>query len=208
LSTIHSSFFISCWLVSLVIVTMSTTRATTRPFGPRVLTSFALVALAFAVTTDVDAFIHPCLVLGIGKPEPTSSTSEVGLMNFLNDGKKALVKSLAGEYDSASVKARIDGLVDDNPVLMFSFTTCPFCIKAKQVLDDLGAKYTVIELDVDPDGKAIRAEMAGLVGRTSVPAIWISGQFVGGCNDGPMGGIVSLKGSGKLEGMLREVGAL
>jgi glutaredoxin len=75
-------------------------------------------------------------------------------------------------------------------------------------LDDLGGKYTVIELDTDQDGKAIRAEMSDLVGRTSVPAIWISGQFVGGCNDGPMGGIVSLNDSGKLETMLREIGAL
>jgi glutaredoxin 3 len=118
------------------------------------------------------------------------------------------MKSSAGEYDSAPIKARIGGLVDTNPVLMFSFTTCPFCIKAKQVLDDLGAKYTVIELDTDPDGKAIRAEMADLLGRSSVPAIWISGQFIGGCNDGPMGGIVSLNDSGKLQGMLQEVGAL
>lgn len=129
-------------------------------------------------------------------------------MNFFNEGKKALVKSLAGEYDATSVKARIDGLIADNPVLMFSFTTCPFCIKAKGVLDGLGAKYTVVELDTDPDGKAIRSEMAELVGRTSVPAIWISGRFVGGCNDGPMGGVVALNDSGKLDGMLREAGAL
>jgi glutaredoxin len=53
-------------------------------------------------------------------------------------------------------------------------------IKAKGVLDGLGAKYTVVELDTDPDGKAIRAEMADMVGRTSVPAIWIDSKFVGG----------------------------
>jgi glutaredoxin-related protein len=41
-----------------------------------------------------------------------------------------------------------------------------------------------------------------------VPAIWINGKFVGGCNDGPMGGINQVKESGKLEGMLREAGAL
>lgn len=81
-------------------------------------------------------------------------------------------------------------------------------MKAKEVLDTLGAQYTVIELDTDPDGKAIRAEMADFVGRTSVPAIWIAGQFVGGCNDGPMGGLVKLNDTGKLDGMLREAGAL
>jgi glutaredoxin-related protein len=72
----------------------------------------------------------------------------------------------------------------------------------------MGAKYTVVELDTDPDGKAIRAEMADLVGRTSVPAIWIGGQFVGGCNDGPMGGLMTLDTAGELKGMLQGVGAL
>lgn len=76
------------------------------------------------------------------------------------------------------------------------------------MLDGKGAKYTVVELDEDGDGKAIRAEMADLVGRTSVPAVWIDGVFVGGCNDGPMGGIVSLDGSGKLDQMLKAAGAM
>mmetsp|Transcript_17460 Transcript_17460/g.27191 ORF Transcript_17460/g.27191 Transcript_17460/m.27191 type:complete len:126 (-) Transcript_17460:1267-1644(-) len=41
----------------------------------------------------------------------------------LNEGKKALVKSLAGEYDVAAVKARLDGLIADSNsgVLMLSF---------------------------------------------------------------------------------------
>lgn len=75
-------------------------------------------------------------------------------------------------------------------------------------MEEKGAKYTVVELDLDEDGKAIRAEMADIIGRTSVPAIWIGGDFVGGCNDGPMGGINSLNESNKLNGMLESVGAL
>lgn len=58
--------------------------------------------------------------------------------------------------------------------------------------------YKVVELDIVPDGKPLRAEMANIVGRTSVPAIWIGGQFIGGCNDGPRGGIVKLDESGDL----------
>ena len=50
--------------------------------------------------------------------------------------------------------------------------------------------------------------MADLIGRTSVPAIWIGGKFVGGCNDGPMGGVVKLNESGELQTMLQGVGAL
>ena len=41
----------------------------------------------------------------------------------LNEGKKALVKSLAGDYNQAAVRARLDGLIADKPVLMLSFRT-------------------------------------------------------------------------------------
>lgn len=81
-------------------------------------------------------------------------------------------------------------------------------MKAKEVLDQKAAKYTVVELDQDSDGKAIRAELGDIIGRTSVPAIWINQQFVGGCNDGPMGGIVALDESGKLDGLLKSAGAI
>jgi glutaredoxin 3 len=105
------------------------------------------------------------------------------IFSFLNEGKKKLVKSQAGNYDADAIQSKINNLIKENPVFMFSFTTCPFCIKAKAILDEKGAKYKVVELDISPDGKAIRAELADLVGRTSVPAIWIGGTFVGGCND-------------------------
>jgi len=62
--------------------------------------------------------------------------------------------------------------------------------------------YRVVELDIVSDGKPLRAELANLVGRTSVPAVWIGGQFIGGCNDGPTGGIVKLDESGELRSML------
>lgn len=65
-----------------------------------------------------------------------------------------------------------------------------------------------MDLTKDPDGKAIRSEMGELLGRTSVPAIWIKGEFIGGCNDGPMGGIVTLNESGKLNAMLASAGAI
>jgi glutaredoxin 3 len=126
----------------------------------------------------------------------------------LNEGKKAVVKALAGEYDKEATRAKLEGLITGNPVLMLSFTTCPFCLKAKSVLDQKGVKYQTVELDVEPDGGAIRAEMADMIGRTSVPAIWIGSDFIGGCNDGPMGGIVKLEESGKLDSMLQGVGAL
>jgi len=81
-------------------------------------------------------------------------------------------------------------------------------VKAKAILDGKGVQYHVVELDQEADGRSIRAEMADLIGRTSVPAIWIGGEFVGGCNDGPRGGVVKLNDSGELDSMLSAVGAV
>lgn len=63
-------------------------------------------------------------------------------------------------------------------------------------------------LSVPPgdEGKALRAELAKLTDRTSVPNIWIDGKSVGGCNDGP--GVLTLQREGKLVPMLRAAGAL
>jgi hypothetical protein len=80
--------------------------------------SILFVAIAAALTGSSDAFV--------GLPQVSTrkvSSTQVHIFDFLKDGKKKVVKSLAGEYDETAVKARIDGLIGDNPVLMFSFTT-------------------------------------------------------------------------------------
>jgi len=59
-----------------------------------------------------------------------------------------------------------------------------------------------------PDGYALRAELAEKTGRTSVPALYVKGQFVGGCNDGGMGGVMTLDKAGELEPMLKNAGCM
>lgn len=57
-----------------------------------------------------------------------------------------------------------------------------------------------------PDGYALRAELAEATGRTSVPAVFICGEFVGGCNDGGLGGVMTLDRDGRLQEMLANIG--
>ena len=46
-----------------------------------------------------------------------------GPFDIFNAGKKAFVKSLAGDYDATAVRTKIDNLIKNNSVLMLSFTT-------------------------------------------------------------------------------------
>ena len=66
----------------------------------------------------------------------------------------------------------------------------------------------MVELNVVDDGYPLRAELAEKEGCTSVPALYVGGTFVGGCNDGGIGGVMPLYRSGKLQSLLTEAGAL
>lgn len=120
--------------------------------------------------------------------------------------KLEVAKVLAGDYDKAALRAKINEKVTA-PVVVFSQTSCPYCKKAKTLLEEVGAKYTVVEVDtLGAEGYAMRAELADMTGRASVPNIFIGGKSVGGFTDGP--GLETLNKEGKLAGMLKEVGAL
>mmetsp|Transcript_63264 Transcript_63264/g.131625 ORF Transcript_63264/g.131625 Transcript_63264/m.131625 type:complete len:248 (+) Transcript_63264:1-744(+) len=124
--------------------------------------------------------------------------------------KQWIADSIAGDYDVEQINARVDQHIAGAPVAMFSFTTCPFCLKAKSLLaEEMGVKpenVQVIECDEDPEGNAIRAVLGKRTGRTSMPSVWIRDQgYVGGCNDGP--GLVPLMKQGELKGMLEKAGA-
>jgi glutaredoxin 3 len=88
---------------------------------------------------------------------------------------------------------------------MFSFSTCPFCRRAKDVLEEKGVSYASMELDEldGNEGNEIRAMLGRRTKRTSVPSIFIGGEYIGGCNDGP--GLLPLAESGELDRLLESV---
>lgn len=135
-----------------------------------------------------------------------NSVTEVITKSPLNEGKKRFFQRLAGDYDPAAIQAKIDNLTKQHPVVVFSWTFCPFAKRAKGLLTEVGAQYTAVELDQLPDGKAIKAELGVLTNRTSVPNVFISGKSYGGMNDGP--GISKLHAAGELVPLLQQAGAL
>lgn len=118
--------------------------------------------------------------------------------------KQFVADIIAGnDYDVEAINTLIDRFVTEHPVAMFSFTTCPFCRRAKDLLDEKGVTYEVLELDEldGNEGNEIRANLGRKTGRTSVPSIFIGGNYIGGCNDGP--GLLPLNESGELDALLQ-----
>ena len=81
-----------------------------------------------------------------------------------------------------------------NDVVICTTRWCPFCIRAKSLLEQKRISYQEIAVDLDATA---RQEMAEAAGRTSVPQIWIGGQHIGGCDE-----LHDLERSGALDPML------
>lgn len=64
---------------------------------------------------------------------------------------------------------------------VYTTTYCPYCVKAKALLDRKGAKYQEIDLTNDDEGRLKLVERTG--GMKTVPQIFIGDQHIGGCDD-------------------------
>eukprot|EP00427_Karlodinium_veneficum_P024071 CAMPEP_0169117596 /NCGR_PEP_ID=MMETSP1015-20121227/30550_1 /TAXON_ID=342587 /ORGANISM="Karlodinium micrum, Strain CCMP2283" /LENGTH=190 /DNA_ID=CAMNT_0009180305 /DNA_START=142 /DNA_END=714 /DNA_ORIENTATION=- len=126
--------------------------------------------------------------------------------------KQGLANVIAGEYDPEPVRAEINETISTNPCVMFTWEASPSCKKAVDALDKAGATYKIFRLD-DPwdKGNKYRAELGAMVGRTSVPFIFINGEYIGGF-DGGTGdsspGLVEMAFKGTLRSKLMAAGAL
>ncbi len=80
-------------------------------------------------------------------------------------------------------------------VKMYSTRFCPYCIRARMLLESKGVAYTDIAVDADPQ---LRREMMSLSGRRTVPQIWIDDLHVGGYDD-----LALLERQGKLDNLLK-----
>ena len=82
------------------------------------------------------------------------------------------------------------------PVIeIYTKTFCPYCWRAKMLLDAKGAEYREIGVDFGGEAKQVMVQRAS--GRTTVPQIFIGELHVGGCDD-----LIALERAGKLDQLL------
>jgi glutaredoxin 3 len=73
---------------------------------------------------------------------------------------------------------------------------CPYCARAKKLLDDKGAQYEETEISGGGPKREEMIQRAG--GRTTVPQIFIDGRHIGGSDD-----LAELERSGGLDPLLQ-----
>jgi len=64
-------------------------------------------------------------------------------------------------------------------ITIYTTPYCPYCIRAKQLLDN--KKVTYQEIDVSD--RSLRPNMTKLTGGTTVPQIVIDDKAIGGCDE-------------------------
>lgn len=95
------------------------------------------------------------------------------------------------------MKQSVNKAIQENFVMVFSKSYCPYCVKAKKLLQSLGIQYGLFELDWRDDGSPIQNYLGEITNQTTVPSIFINGRHIGGCDN-----LHSLYSSGKLNQLL------
>lgn len=79
-------------------------------------------------------------------------------------------------------------------IIIYTTKLCPYCVRAKHLLDKKEVSYTEIRIDEHPE-KA--DEMTAKSQRRSVPQIFINQSHIGGCDD-----LYALERDGTLDKLL------
>ena len=80
-------------------------------------------------------------------------------------------------------------------VTIYSTTVCPYCIRAKQLLQRKGVEYK--EINLSNEAPEVRTELMQRTNHRTVPQIFIKDQFIGGFDQ-----LYALERDGKLDGLL------
>ena len=80
-------------------------------------------------------------------------------------------------------------------VVVYTGAACPYCERAKMLLERKGVSYQEVRVDRNPEELATMLERSG--GRRSVPQIFIGDHHVGGFDD-----MSALNLEGKLDPLL------
>jgi glutaredoxin-related protein len=109
--------------------------------------------------------------------------------------------------DLQEAKQEIQQTIESSPVVIYTYGLSPFSSQAVQLLQDAGCtNFQNIELGpewflLDKEASTKRAALLELTGQSSLPHVFVDGNYVGGIFSG-IPGLAALQESGKLQEML------
>lgn len=113
------------------------------------------------------------------------------------DGSMYWGKPAEGTGGKTADEAFVQEHIANNEMVVFSSNGCPYCAEAIHALKRAGFSPAIVE--VATPQKRVLADMCG---DRSVPKVFVKGSFIGGCNDGGMGGVMTCLGNGKIDELM------
>ena len=133
--------------------------------------------------------------LGIpGRPDPNDI---IGELKALKSGQARSVDASSKSKGSSDTSDVLPGIIEASKVVVISSRNCPYCSKAKALLEQKMARgkppeeisllgeYKVVTLDDLPDAEssAVTDSLAQKFDHETVPAIFINKEFIGGFSE-------------------------
>jgi len=92
--------------------------------------------------------------------------------------------STTARFMSSSITTKIQHLIDNNKVVVFSKSYCPFCTATKNLFEALNIDVEVLELDqMGNEGVELQAALFEKTSQRSVPNVFVNGKHLGGNDD-------------------------
>jgi glutaredoxin 3 len=133
-----------------------------------------------------------------GRQFSAESDSEV---NNLDDDLQHLTGQAQVSSDnhgsSLSKRSATMGTQKTPDVTMYTTRYCPYCVRARILLEGKGIEFKDIAVDGNP---TLRQEMVGKSMSHTVPQIWIGDEHIGGCDE-----LYQLERQGELDSLLSEI---
>ena len=136
----------------------------------------------------------------------------IGVMDLMKSptgpqDTKSKMKQWAGEYDRDAIQVKLNAKIENSSIFLVMYGECPYCKKVLRLLEGKNVNpktATLVDLDtLGMEKYALRYEVIDMVNQTTVPALWIGGQFIGGYDD-----LSELDAIGELENLMEKAGAL
>lgn len=122
-------------------------------------------------------------------------------VNTLDDDLRPLTGQAPAVSDTHASSLSISGVTTGTPktpeITMYTTRYCPYCVRARILLEGKGVAFEDIAVDGNP---ALRQEMVEKSMCYTVPQIWIGDQHIGGCDE-----LYQLERQGELDALLSEL---
>merc|ERR1711982_284547 len=92
-------------------------------------------------------------------------------------------KSTLQMVESNDLYTKIQAMIDDNKVMVFSKSYCPFAKQTKDLFKAKSIDAKIYELDQEGDGADIQNKLKEMSGQSTVPNVYINGKHIGGNSD-------------------------